>query len=446
MRLKPPLAALTLIAGLLAAAPAQAAEQAESKRVVVYYQTQYHDNSYVSPKALTDNSTGVTDLLVGALHLNGDGSVHLNDHPPGDSRYNQMWTDLAAMQAKGVHVLLMVGGAAQGTFQRLDTEFSTYYPRLKSVISTYGLDGVDLDVEENMSLAGVERLIDQLKADFGDDFLITLAPVAPALRGGGNLSGFDYDELYADRGADIAWFNAQFYCGWGSLSSTTDYDRIIQHGVVPASKVVAGVLTNSSLCGGYVPLATVKSTLAALVAKYPDFGGVDGWEYFISDPDGTAAPWKWAKEVSGAMNGSAGPANLALNKAATGSAACATSEGPAKAVNGSVGGGNSDKFCTLAASKWLRVDLGASHPIGRFEVAHASAGGESASYNTKAFRIQTSADGSAWTTRVTVTDNTAGTTSHPVSGISARYLRLNVTTPTQGSDPAARIYEFRAFS
>lgn len=303
MRLKPPLVALALaLTPALLPAPADGAQPVDGKRVVVYYQTQYHNNSYVSPKALTDNDTGVTDVLVGALHLNGDGTVHLNDHPPGHERYNQMWTDLAAIQGQGVHVLLMVGGAAQGTFQRLDTEFDAYYPRLRDVISTYGLDGVDLDVEENMSLAGIERVIDRLKADFGDDFLITLAPVAPALRDGGNLSGFDYDELYADRGSDIAWFNAQFYCGWGSMANTTDYDRIIQHGVVPAGKVVAGVLTNSSLCGGYVPLATVKSTLAALVAKYPDFGGVDGWEYFISDPDGTAAPWKWAIEVSAAMN------------------------------------------------------------------------------------------------------------------------------------------------
>lgn len=348
MRLKTLLAALVLVAcGFALPVAAAATPTADSKRVVVYYQTQYSNDVYVSPKAMTDNNTGVTDVIVGALHLNSDGTVHLNDNPPGDARFTQMWTDLHAMQASGVRVLLMVGGAAQGTFQRLDTDFATYYPRLKNVITTYGLDGVDLDVEENMSLAGIERLIDQLRADFGSSFLITLAPVAPALRGGGNLSGFNYDSLYADRGSQISWFNAQFYCGWGSMASTTDYDRIIDYGVVPANKVVAGVITNSANCSGYVPLATVKCTLSALVAKYPAFGGVDGWEYFNSDPDGTAAPWKWAREVSGAMAGGAGPVNLALNKTATGSASCNTNEGPAKAVNGSVSGGSDKSRVTV---------------------------------------------------------------------------------------------------
>src|SRR3989442_14602921 len=45
--------------------------------------------------------------------------------------------------------------------------------------------------------------------------------------------------------------------------------------------------------------------------------------------------------------------NVALNKTATGSAACASSEIPPHAVNGTVTGGSSDKFCTTAATKYL---------------------------------------------------------------------------------------------
>ena len=32
-----------------------------------------------------------------------------------------------------------------------------------------------------------------------------------------------------------------------------------------------------------------------------------------------------------------------------------------------------------------------------------------------------------------------------MSGVSGRYVRLNVTTPTQTTDTATRIYELRAF-
>jgi hypothetical protein len=71
--------------------------------------------------------------------------------------------------------------------------------------------------------------------------------------------------------------------------------------------------------------------------------------------------------------------NVALNKPATGSAPCNANEGPAKAFNGSVSGGNSDKWCSQASAKFLQVDLGQNFNITSFVVRHASAGGESAS-------------------------------------------------------------------
>lgn len=446
-----------MLAGLVAALVAAAAvligggtpaAAAGGKRVVIYYQTQYSNGSYVSPLGLTDHATGATDLLIGAFHLNGDGSVHLNDDPPGDPKFTQMWADVAAMRTKGVHALGMVGGAAQGSFQRLDTNFATYYPLLKNVVSTYHLDGLDLDVEESMSLGGVERLIDQLHTDFGAGFIVTLAPVATALSGGGNLSGFSYDQLYRDRASSIAWFNAQFYCGWGSLSSTSGYDAVVNHGVVPADKVVAGTLTNPANCGsGYVDPGTLNSTLAALVAKYPSFGGVAGWEYFNSLPGGTGSPWQWAASVSAAMNGTTptGPPDLALGKSVTGSAPCNANETPAKAVNGSVSGGNSDKFCSLTSPAQLTVDLGAAYSLTGLEIDHASAGGEAASYNTRAYTVQVSTNGTTWTTVAQATANTAGVTTHSLTATSARYVRLNVTTPTQTTDPATRIYELKVF-
>ncbi|MFE9768694.1 discoidin domain-containing protein [Streptomyces sp. NPDC005808] len=440
-----------VVAGLVAAATVlfgtgTPAAAANSKRVVVYYQTQYSNGSYVSPLGLTNNNTGVTDLLIGAFHLNSDLSVHLNDNPPGNAMFNQMWTDVAAMQAKGVHAIGMVGGAAQGTFQRLDTDFATYYPLLKNVVSTYHLDGLDLDVEEYMSLAGVERLIDQLHADFGAGFIVTLAPVATALSGGGNLSGFSYDQLYRDRASSIAWFNAQFYCGWGSLSSTSGYDAIINRGVIPADRVVAGTLTNPANCGsGYVDPSVLNSTLATLTAKYPSFGGVSGWEYFNSLPGGTSAPWQWAASVSAAMGSGTGPTNLALGKSATGSTSCNSNETPAKAVNGTVTGGNSDKFCSLTSPAQLTVDLGSAHSVTGLEIDHAGAGGEAASYNTRAYTVQVSTNATTWTTVAQATANTAGVSTHSLTGTSARYVRLNITTPTQGTDPATRVYEFKVF-
>ena len=138
--------------------------------------------------------------------------------------------------------------------------------------------------------------------------------------------------------------------------------------------------------------------------------------------------------------------NLALNKPATGSTPCNADEGPAKAFNGSVSGGNTDKFCSQAASKWLQVDLGASLTVGRFVLKHASAGGEGTSFNTRDFNIQTSTDLSVWTTVVTVTGNTAGTTTHTIAARSARYVRLNATMAEQTSNVTLRVYEMEVYA
>jgi glucose/arabinose dehydrogenase len=138
------------------------------------------------------------------------------------------------------------------------------------------------------------------------------------------------------------------------------------------------------------------------------------------------------------------PSNLALNRPATASGQCNTSESPAKAVNGSWTGGNSDKWCTLTATKWWRVDLGGVHDVGSIVVRHSGAGGESAAWNTRDFNLQVSTDGATWNTVKQVAGNTDSVTVHDVSAV-GRYVRLNVITPTSNGNPAARIYEVEVY-
>ena len=206
------------------------------------------------------------------------------------------------LQSNDVKVLGMLGGAHQGSYTALDGEkadFEAYYKLLHDMIVWTGLDGLDLDVEEAMGLPSVIRLIDRLKTDFGPDFLITLAPIATAMRSQQNLSGFDYEALEKAFADKIAWYNTQFYCGWGDMASTEDYERIIMRGW-PASKVVVGLVTNPRNCRGWVADEPLRKSLMALKEKYPDFGGVMGREYCNSmmEEDGEGKPWCWAKWMS----------------------------------------------------------------------------------------------------------------------------------------------------
>ncbi|CAI6331823.1 unnamed protein product [Periconia digitata] len=285
----------------------------EGPRLIVYHQT-IHDpaGNYHSLLPLLTNNTGITHIIVAAIHLNdGPGNITLNDHRPDDKRHDQLWGEVKWVQACGVKVLGMLGGAAQGSFEKLggsDEDFEAHYLPLKTLITTTSLNGLDLDVEEVIPLRTATRLISRLRADFGPEFIITMAPVAtalipdpkipshlrpprPVLSSTGatpnplhptlpHLSGFSYPELECSVfGREIAWYNTQFYCGWGDAGTTQWYDTIIAAGWSP-NRVVMGVVTNPGNGAGHVPIEKLRDNCTRLRSKYSNFGGVMGWEYF----------------------------------------------------------------------------------------------------------------------------------------------------------------------
>lgn len=273
-------------------------------RVVCYHQTHFLSNGdYVSMQPLLANCAGATHIIIAAIHINEDpNKLTLNDDPPDSPRFDPLWADVRRIQDAGTLVMGMLGGAARGSFTRLDgsqADFESYYAPLCDLIRRRRLDGLDLDVEEEMSLPGIVRLIDRLHADFGEGFLITLAPVATALVAGlPHLSGFSYRLLEEQRGSKIAWYNTQFYNGWSFAELPVAYDLIVAQGWRP-DKVVVGLLTNpKNGSRGYIPFNTASIVLSQILHRYPTFGGVMGWEYFNSLPGDSVQPWEWAACMS----------------------------------------------------------------------------------------------------------------------------------------------------
>ena len=150
-----------------------------------------------------------------------------------------------------------------------------------------------------------------------------------------NLSGFSYFELEKAVGSLIAWYNTQFYCGWGDMSSSEDYENImlgVGCGIWPppppkedelvgstgmvwdVRKIVVGLVTNPRNGAGWVPDELVRDSLERCVNVFgsldppveksdgggnvgTSFGGVMGWEYFnsMTERDGEGKPWMWAR-------------------------------------------------------------------------------------------------------------------------------------------------------
>ncbi|OAR01241.1 hypothetical protein LLEC1_04521 [Akanthomyces lecanii] len=273
-------------------------------RLVVYFQTTHDQsgNPISMLPLIREKGIALTHLIVCSLHIIKDSEIHLNDYPPGDPHFYTLWNETTYMKKAGVKVMGMIGGAAPGSFDSstLDGDsatFERYYGQVRAVITKFGLEGLDLDVEQPMSQTGISRLISRLRKDFGSGFIITLAPVASALRNGGNLSGFNYKSLQSSNGRDISFYNGQFYSGFGSMASTDDYVKIVSNGFA-ASKVVAGQLTSPDNGSGYIPYSQLNATIISLRKRYGQIGGVMGWEYFNSEPGGTQEPWKWAQVMT----------------------------------------------------------------------------------------------------------------------------------------------------
>ena len=122
------------------------------------------------------------------------------------------------------------------------------------------------------------------------------------------------------------------------------------------------------------------------------------------------------------------------------------SETAAKVIDGVISSGNKWTSTNSSPPHWVKLDLGCDKVVNGYRVHHASAGGESTTYNTQNFQIQASTTfNGPWTDQTTV-DNTSQvsvtnrTYSEPQT---LRYIRLYITDP--GVDNHARIPEFQVF-
>jgi hypothetical protein len=128
-----------------------------------------------------------------------------------------------------------------------------------------------------------------------------------------------------------------------------------------------------------------------------------------------------------------GTANIAQGKTATASSLENATFPASNAVDGNTGTRWSSAF---SDPQWLEVDLGSSQAICQvtldWEAAYATA-----------FQIQTSTDGSTWTSIYSTTTGTGGTQTLNVSG-TGRYIRMNGTA--RATPYGYSLWEFQVFS
>ena len=129
------------------------------------------------------------------------------------------------------------------------------------------------------------------------------------------------------------------------------------------------------------------------------------------------------------------PSNLALNKPATASSTNGSNT-PSKAVDGSTSTYWRSGSISSSTITWLQVDLQTVQTISRAVIKW------NGSYYAKNYQIQTSSNGTSWSTVYTDNAGTGGTDDYTFSPATGRYVRVYMTKNNKSSE---RINEFEVY-
>lgn len=248
-------------------------------KLLMYYQT------FTNLSPILASNPKVTHIHLSSIHFgtneNQTPYIHLNNDSPYCKKFDTVWGQLAEAASLGIKVKLMIGGAGGG-YSSLFSNFDEYYHLLSKLLHDKSvISGVDLDIEEAVTINNVIKLISKLKSDFGDDLTISMAPIQASLETDDpGMGGFSYKELMQSPvGKYIDYFNVQFYSDF----SADAYEKIVGNGYLP-EMIVMGAMAGEKDDG----------EIERCVKKYNDkFGGVFVWEYCFAKPD----PAAWVRDI-----------------------------------------------------------------------------------------------------------------------------------------------------
>jgi len=265
-----------------------------TNKIIYFYQTFNGLDNIINSK-----TNRVTDIILSSIHFgydSGNPYIHLNDYPPNHSIFDTVWDQLNTLRNyKNINIHLMVGGAG-GAFHELFNNFDVFYKLLKNTILNHPIiNGINLDIEEDVDLNDIIKLIQKIVDDFGPQFTISTAPVEIALiYDVPGFGGFLYKDLEnSSVGKYIKYYLGQFYgdfC-YNSFKET-------QTNNWPCEKIVIGMFSGEF---DEKTFGMACNEVAKIKENYPNFGGVYNWEYFDSPPD-KSNPYKWAELMYKAMH------------------------------------------------------------------------------------------------------------------------------------------------
>ena len=254
-------------------------------RNIAYYQTILDTYS----QALL--SAPVSHIYIAAVHVHSDRSFWLNDDPIEGPRYQSLWAQwVPRWIASGKRVLLLLGGAGNGTWDTIIKDIDTTPPgtepvtvaTIRRLVQTYRLTGVDLDVETyGGSLVDLAIAVIAALRTWIPGITVTMSPIV------GQVA--DTDTIQGKTGGALGWANVQIYCDTQLATTYADLLQSCSH--LDSSHLVAAVDLDPGCCDSQATLCAYANQIFQLARRYPGFGGTAMWEYYDAFRNPYAEPW-----------------------------------------------------------------------------------------------------------------------------------------------------------
>ena len=255
------------------------------------------------------------------------GTTYAMDFAPAIGMPPDLIAQVAAQQALGKKVLLSVGGANATVQLNSDTERDSFVYTLTSLLTTYGFDGLDIDLEgSSVSISGgtidapvdptiirlinaIQEIMLQYRQTTGNKLFLTMAPETAYVQGGMSAFGgiwgaylpiidalrdsldilqvqlYNSGSMYGIDGAIYAQGTADFIVSQtealiqGFSTGGGSFD-----GLPPEKVAVALPACGSAAGGGYTDTATVRAAMQYLLGEGPQPGS-----YTLVQPGGYPA-------------------------------------------------------------------------------------------------------------------------------------------------------------
>ncbi|WP_430122913.1 fibronectin type III domain-containing protein [Paenibacillus solani] len=205
--------------------------------------------------------------------------------------------DIQAKRAQGKKVIISIGGEKGNiNLNSASPNVTNFVNSMYGVITRFGLDGIDVDLEHGMNVPNLTNAIRQLKQKVGNDFVLTMAPQTIDMQNPNTT----YMQLYNNLKDITTVINVQYYnsgcmlgrdgkCySQGTVDFLTALSDLTLQWVSPSQLGIGVPATSAAAGGGYVSPTVVNNALNCLatgnscgsykpVAKYPDIRGAMTW-------------------------------------------------------------------------------------------------------------------------------------------------------------------------